>query len=305
LLVRCETMKPGRSLEKLVAYLEKHFAGSDTVLVESPKRIIDKTTGKKREHDVVLTIKSGHHLIIVAVECRDRSRPVGVPQVEAFAKKCTETLVNKGVIVSPCGFTSTALIKSKALGIRCLSLDQVETLPWIIPDLEMNQVHSFYKHFDLKIIPEEDFIKKPSSFDIVDEHGNIVSIENLRNSIFNAIKNHGSKPENIQAGVRTEKYKIAIPGLTIIDKETGITKNVKHIDTVVNIETKVTKVPFVLQEYKDPAGKEAIAELAIAKVDFGRVKGRIVINHKLERGGEIAFLPDSEKLNSPVKTNNK
>ncbi len=291
-------MKPGRSLEKLVAYLEKHFAGSDAVTVESPKRLPDKTTGKKREHDVVLTVKSGHHIMIVAIECRDRSRPVGVPQVEAFAKKCSETHVNNGVIVSPCGFTSTALTKSKALGIRCLSLDQVETLPWTIPNLEINQIHSLYKHFDFKIIPEEDFKSKPRMFDILDEHGNTVTIEVLRNSIFNAIKNHGPKPENQQTGERIQKFKIIIPNLTIIDKDTGIAKNVKYIDTEVKIETTITKTPFVFQEYKDTAGKEAIAELAIAKVNFGRVKGRMVINHKLEKGGEIAFIPDADKPNS-------
>lgn len=72
-------MKPGRSLEKLVAYLERHLADSGAVFVESPKRLPDKTTGKLREHDVVLTVNSGHHKILVAVECRDRSRPVGVP----------------------------------------------------------------------------------------------------------------------------------------------------------------------------------------------------------------------------------
>ena len=148
-------MKPGRSLEKLIYYLDRHFADSDTVLVESPKRLPDKTTGKLREHDVVLTVTSGHHKIFVAVECRDRSRPVGVPQIEAFAKKCSETLVDKGVIVSPCGFTSTAMPKSKALGIRCLSLDQVDALPWMFSDFKFQQFNTSYKHFDFTVIPEE------------------------------------------------------------------------------------------------------------------------------------------------------
>lgn len=291
-------MKPGRSLEKLVAYLERHFASSDTVTVESPKRLSDKTTGKKREHDVVLNVKSGHHRMIVAIECRDRSRPVGVPHVEAFAKKCSETLVDKGVIVSQRGFTSTALSKSKALGIRCFSLDQVETLPWAIPNLEMNQIHSLYKHFDLKIIPEEDFKSKPRAFEILDEHGNPVTIENLKNCIFNAIKDQGPTLENQKAGERTQRFKIIISNLTIVDKDTGVSKNVKYIDTVVKIETAITKTPFVLQEYKDTAGKEAIAELAIANLDFGPVKGRMVINHKLEKCGEIAFIPETDKSKS-------
>ena len=80
-------MKKGRSLEKLVAYLERHLSANDLVTVESPKRLRDKSTGRLREHDVVLTLESGHHTMLVAIECRDRSRPVGVPQLEGFAKK--------------------------------------------------------------------------------------------------------------------------------------------------------------------------------------------------------------------------
>lgn len=298
-------MKPGRSLEKLVAYLERHLVDSDAVLVESPKRLPDKTTGKLREHDIVLTVNTGHHKISVAVECRDRNRPVGVPQIEAFAKKCSETLVDKGVIVSPCGFTSTALSKSKALGIRCLSLDQVDALPWMFRDFKFQQFHTSYKHFDFTIIPEEDFLNKPKSFDLIDEHGQSVSIEALRNGIFNAIKEREKDPQNIQIGERTEKFIFIVPGLTIINKETGISKKVKHINTVVFSETKVTEVPFVLQEYKDTTSKTAIAELAVAKVDFGFTKGRIVINHKLETGGEVVFIPDTEKPNPRQKLGDK
>lgn len=298
-------MKPGRSLEKLIAYLERHFADSDTVLVESPKRLPDKTTGKLREHDVVLTVTSGHHKILVAVECRDRSRQIGVPQIEAFAKKCSETLVDKGVIVSPCGFTSTAMPKSKALGIRCLSLDQVDALPWMFSDFKFQQFHTSYKHFDFTIIPEENFLNKPKSFDLIDEHGESVSIEALRNVIFNAIREHEKDPQKIQIGERTEKFRFIVPNLTIIEKETGISKKVKQINTVVLSETKVTEVPFVLQEYKDTTSKTAIAELAVAKVDFGFTKGRIVINHKLETGGEVVFIPDTEKPNPRKKPGDK
>lgn len=296
-------MKTGRSLEKLVAYLERHFADSDTVIVESPKRLPDKTTGKLREHDVVLTVTSAHHKILVAVECRDRSRPVGVPQIEAFAKKCSETLIDKGVMVSPCGFTSTAMPKSKALNIRCLSLDQVESLPWMFHDFKFKQFHTTYKHFNFAIIPEENFLDKPKQFDLRDENGQSISIEALRNAIFNAIKGQENDPQKIQIGETTEKYSFIVPNLTIVDKETGISKKVKHIDTAAISETIVTEVPFVLQEYKDAALCTSIAELAVAEVDFGFIKGKLVINHKLETGGEVVFIPDNE--NSPRKIGGK
>ena len=107
-------MKKGRSLEKLVAYLERSLSKNESVTVESPKRLRDKSTGRLREHDVVLTVKSGHHTFFIAVECRDRKRPVGITQLEAFAKKCQETGVGQGVIVSPKGFAKTAQVKAKA-----------------------------------------------------------------------------------------------------------------------------------------------------------------------------------------------
>jgi len=77
-------MRAGRRLEKVVHYIESVVAGSENVTVESPKRLRDKTTGRLREHDVVVTVRQEHHTLIIALECRERSRPVGVPQVEAF-----------------------------------------------------------------------------------------------------------------------------------------------------------------------------------------------------------------------------
>jgi hypothetical protein len=298
-------MKPGRSLEKLIAYLERHLAASDNVLVESPKRIRDKTTGRLREHDVVLTVTSGHHKIMVAVECRDRSRPVGVPQIEGFAKKCSETLIDKGVIVSPRGFTSTALLKSNALGIRCLSLDEVETLPWMFKDFTFKQYNTSYKHFDFTVIPEEDFPHKPKAFDLVNEQGEAVSIDDLRNIIGNAIRENKEDQLPPEIGEKTETFRVIVPKLRIIDRESGIEKSVKYVNTVVHKETTAVEVPFVMQEYKDPTSESAISQLAVANVDFGFAKGKLVINHKIETGGEIVFIPDTDKPNKRIENDDE
>jgi hypothetical protein len=298
-------MKPGRSLEKLIAYIERHLAASDNVLVESPKRIHDKTTGRLREHDVVLTVTSGHHKIMVAVECRDRSRPVGVPQIEGFSKKCSETLIDKGVMVSPCGFTSTALLKSKTLGIRCLSLDEVDTLPWMDEDFTFKQYNTLYKHFDFLVIPEEDFPQKPKAFDLVNEQGETVSVDDLRNIIGNAIRENRQEEVPPEIGEKTEKYRVIVHGLKIIDRENGIEKNVKHVNTVVLVKTAAVEVPFVMQEYKDPTSESAISQLAVADVDFGFAKGKLVINHKIETGGEIVFIPDTDKPKNSIGTDDE
>ncbi|MBI5102161.1 MAG: restriction endonuclease [Nitrospirae bacterium] len=295
-------MKPGRSLEKLVAYLERHLAASDKILVESPKRLPDKTTGRLREHDVVLTVTTNHHRILVAVECRDRSRPVGVPQIEGFAKKCSETLVDKGVIVSPCGFTATALLKSKALGIKCLCLDQVDVLPWIFNDINFKQFHTLYNQFDFTVIPEEDFPKIPKAFDLINERAEVISVDHLRISLFNSIKERQKDTVPPEIGEKTERFRFIVPNLAIIDKDTGVVKKVKHINASVNIVTNVVEVPVSFHEYKDATLKTAISQLAVAKVDFGFAKGRLVINNKIETGGEIVFISDEDNPITSMET---
>lgn len=70
---------------------------------------------------------------MVALECRDRSRPIGVEAVEAFRSKCADTGVHKGVMVSSKGFTRTAIRKAAVYNIHCLSLDQADGFNWCPP----------------------------------------------------------------------------------------------------------------------------------------------------------------------------
>ena len=119
--------RQGKSLEKLVANLERALADEKITAIDSPKFLIDRITSERREHDVVLTIQQAHHEVLVAIECRDRARPVGVPQVEAFNAKCLDTGVNQGIIVSSSGFYGTALKKAEHLGIRCLDIEEAES----------------------------------------------------------------------------------------------------------------------------------------------------------------------------------
>jgi hypothetical protein len=57
------------------------------VLVESPKRLRDKDTGRLREHDVVLIFTQRHHEILMALECRDRSPPTDGPVTKRFVDR--------------------------------------------------------------------------------------------------------------------------------------------------------------------------------------------------------------------------
>jgi predicted helicase len=120
----------GRDLQRLIHAIESTVKGESNTKVESPKRLIDKDTRRLREHDVVLTFVEGHHQLLLALECRDRSRPVGVPDVEAFHSKCERTGIDRGIIVSSKGFAKTAIVKANSYNIGCLSLDEVERFDW-------------------------------------------------------------------------------------------------------------------------------------------------------------------------------
>jgi hypothetical protein len=79
--------KNGKEFEQLVRAIESAWIDQENVTIESPKKLRDKRTGRLREHDIVLTINESHHEVVVALECRDLSRRIGVPQVEAFRQK--------------------------------------------------------------------------------------------------------------------------------------------------------------------------------------------------------------------------
>lgn len=77
-------------------------------------------------------MKRGHHEVITAIECRDRSRPVGVPEIEAFFQKCQDTGINCSVIVSATGFYRSAKKKAVYYGIACFKIDEAAGFDWIL-----------------------------------------------------------------------------------------------------------------------------------------------------------------------------
>ena len=79
-------VKTGKTLETLVTYIEKALANKEQVTVNTRKRLPDRTTGRLREHDVVLTLTQGHHEMVIAIECRDHSRPTQSIKSKAFRR---------------------------------------------------------------------------------------------------------------------------------------------------------------------------------------------------------------------------
>ena len=60
----------------------------------------------------------------IGIECRKRSRKVGINSVEEFAKKIEKCKIDKGIMVSFLGFTSNAIIAAKSDSLDLYSLRQ-------------------------------------------------------------------------------------------------------------------------------------------------------------------------------------
>ncbi len=255
-------MRSSRSLEKLVAHLHEQLVESGSVLIESPKHLRDNLTGRMRRHDVVLTVKSGYHTFLVAIECRERNRPVGLYQLAAFARKCSATSIDKSAIVSSCGFTRTALCRAKSLGIHCLSFEQVENFPWIHCETSFCQFRTKYSHIDFAIIPEKCFARKPTSFMLINDDGQTVSPDDLRDYLFAALIKRKRDSSDLAPGDIVERIRVFPKNLSILDTDTGITRKVQQISVVAYCKSEKMDRSFILQEQKDTASSSPYVRTA-------------------------------------------
>jgi Restriction endonuclease len=285
-------MKPGENLQRLVRALEQATNNHAHVKVESPKRLPDKDTGQLREHDVVLTFSLGHHTMLVALECRDRSRKVGVPAVEAFRHKCDRTGVHRGIIVSPLGFTKTALAKAEAWETGCLGLEEADRFNWCLaPGIE-------YFERDLMQGPSwQYFTATPfdGSQQLYDNEGRAIDPAGFTNMAQAALNQRS--PEDAQ---REDRQSVANPVLCSFDN-TGasafhlidrngtrvpLTRMVMHI----LYRSRYTLVPFQFRTYIDHCKGNQLYTVAIAPIELAGLSGDLVMHHDGE-GAHVLFVP--------------
>lgn len=288
-------LRAGRSLEVLVSHLEKVLS-EGTVKVESPKRYRDRVTSGWREHDVVLTISQGHHQLIVALECRDHSRPVDVSQVEAFHTKCRHTGINAGVIVSTSGFSATAQQKAQALGIRCLTLEEATNFDWLlVPDLEVRRRRP--NHLTITAKVEGVDLSSPD-YALIDSLGRPVPSDVLQAEVLEQFK---SVPWDSQAQAEAgiSECELLPHGLFVLEVSTG--KRIPIEKLICSMEYVVTKTlaPFKLARYANVDSGEELTQAAIADMTEAGLPGAIVISYDPEKGGGVYFVKEQEK--SPRK----
>ena len=281
--------KPGKSLEALVSSIERVLAGNDKVTVESPKLLPDRITGESREHDVVITLTGSHHKSTIAIECRDRSRKVTVNEIESFWSKCQDTGIDQGIIVSSKGFTKTALTKSLHRGIRCLRLSEASSFNWLLTT-GIRIRHKKMVHTNWTFYPEKDLAPKPIAFAILSKDGEHIPSENLAAADYQEFQKLADA--EFEVGRGTKKIVFMSPGLFLRDDSTGNTYAVTRALAAVDYEVTEEFVPFNLVTYENNPSGDLIADAAIARVDLGALKGKLMIVYKQSEGGQVVFVPD-------------
>lgn len=267
-------MKHGRSLELLVEKLERQLSGNANVVIESPKKIPDIQTGKLREHDVVLTFSQSHHEIIIAIECKDRSRPVGVPDIEAFDNKCRYTNINQGIIVSSSGFCKTALDKASGMGIKCLELKEVDATSFLLPETIM-YVHT--KNFiEAKYTPMVNnfALRISGNYDIFDPEDNLITDEIIKNNI-NLIQD--KLPFGVQGEEITESIHFGAENYYVVTREKKLKHTITGILLTIRYVHEVSESLFTSRRYMDAKQDSLIAEIATAPVSIDGVEREFTV----------------------------
>lgn len=289
-------MKPGENLQRLVRALEQAINAASNITIESPKRLPDKDTGRLREHDVVLTFAFSHHNLILALECRDRSRRVGVPDVEAFRNKCDRTGVHRAIIVSATGFTKTALTKAATMEIGCLGLEEVPQFNWCrAPAIE-------YCERDLlpgpswQIDTELPFGGVPHIYDSTGAKLDETGFTNIAQACLSQHPPGLAKRQDDEARTR--------PVLCTFVNESAsafhlINENGQRVPLtcmVINIlyKSRYSLIPFSFHDYIDYAKGHSLSSAAVAKIEHGSLKGDLVLQRDELTGiVKITFVPPS------------
>lgn len=285
-------MLPGENLQRLIKVLERITNDAPNVNVESPKRLRDKDTGRLREHDVVLTFSFDHHTMMLALECRDRSRKVGVPDVEAFRNKCDRTGVHRGIIVSSTGFALTALTKATSLEIGCFGLEEVEKFNWCqAPGVEL---------YERNLLPGPSWeLKTAAAFDGPPQlycDGKPLTVADFTNIAQACLAQRPpdvAKEEDNQAIIHPllrTFVNSAASSFYVIDNY-GNSIPLSEIVIHVNYQSVYSLAPFSFHHYLDYIKGDSIANFATARVDLTNLKGDLVMRREADGRVQIVFVP--------------
>lgn len=255
--------QPGLDLQRLIALIENAAAQAPHTTVKSPQRLVDKDTGKLREHDVVVTYTKDHHVLVTAIECRDRSRKVGVPEVEAFHAKCMKTGVHRGIIVSGKGFCKSAITKANKLAVGCMSISSAQSFNWCGMS-HMTRHTRVMRHISTQAFTDG---APPTGGSLVTSTGVELTLDQVK-AIALQVFEEWIDPAAFGVGPHAQTLRQEKPPLNA-RRPDGTEVSITHIDFKYSFEIVETLLPAKFQTYLDPVTGEVSAEAVTFDVPVG------------------------------------
>lgn len=117
-----------RRFESLVADVQRRLAPDCEVRVDD--RIRGAKSGSVRKLDITIRTTVGQYDILIAIDCKDYSRPLSVTKIEEFIGLVEDVGANKGAVVSASGFTPSARARASTAKIDVYTLVDVEDHDW-------------------------------------------------------------------------------------------------------------------------------------------------------------------------------
>jgi hypothetical protein len=297
-------IKDGKALEQLIGIIEQVVAGNENVTVEVDKKLPDKVTGEARQFDVVLTIKQKHHTVVIAIECRDKSRPVGVGQVEEFHAKSQDTDVHVRIIVSTSGFAKSARKKAARYGIRCLDIEEVASFDWLLSPGFRSVVATMHEPEGWTFFPETEGIVQGSNFELLDEEGQLFTPAILRANARRILNEHLPElPSPIERGEL--RIRVNGQGLTLRNPQTGATTPVRYCRLRMVCSVSHTLSPHHRVRYVDKANGKHITDAVVSEFQHGDKTMRMVIVYKQDEGGQVYLTVAPSKKKTKRKATGK
>ena len=208
--------------------------------------------------------------MLISIECRDRSRPVGVSQLEAFWAKCQDTRIDQGIIVSSNGFYKSVVKKAKFLGIRCLRLDEALSFNWLLASgMRLNYVTITHTHWTFVLDDERENLAL-TDYCLLDGEKNEIEIQNLNGSVTDELVHLQQNPDYEYTG--TETIYFSGSGFFIRDNLTGQIYSIKHIVADAQYEVRNEISPFGLFRYSEEERDGHLGEAAVAKIKLGEIE---------------------------------
>lgn len=249
--------------------VERAIAGQNGVTMETNVFVKD-ADGDLREHDIILTHTQGLRVTKTAIECKDRGRKIGKPDLDAFRSKCADTGIHKGVIVSSSGFAQSALRASRRTAIQCLELSKAKRFPWIGMSASV-MTQRDYSNIGVKVFAPTP-IKPP--FKIFGPDGAELSVYDYQNAAQAAFNDH---PGLAHLG-RDEPTTITINwkpegGVYVIDAD-DVRHEVDYLILHPTFTVTETTQPF---EHHSYSGDTGTYEIAISDFKAGGLDAKLVM----------------------------